>query len=141
MSGGALSSYTAIQNLRAQGAIPPQCEGPYWEVGLEITPYLRIDGVLEKQGPCWRLRAEEGKVYHIVWRGGLPKQEKEDEVTYGEYEERKGRVVFVPRVTFRVGDRVHVVGVLRGRWWGGKVSPECLGPYLVVNSIRPVERR
>lgn len=142
MGGGALSSYTAIQRLRAQGAIPPQCEGPYWEVGLNVNPHLRIEGVLEKEGRCWRLRAEDGRVYQIVWMGGIPMRENEKGVTYGVYEEQEGEMVFVPRVTYRPGDRVHVEGALYpDRWRGGNVPRGCPGPYLVVDSIRHVEGR
>ena len=120
--------------------VPPCVQRKKALLVSDISKFLRIDGVLEKQDPCWRLRTEEGEVYHIVWTGG-PSREKEDEVTYGEFEEREGRSGFVPRVTFRVGDRVHVEGVLRRRWWGRNVSPECPGPYLVVDSIRHVEER
>ena len=142
MGGGALSSNAVIQNLRARGLIPPQCDGPYWEVGLEITSHLRIDGVLEKKGRCWRLRAEDGTVYGLMWMGGLSKRETEREVTFGVYEERTGEMVFVPRVTFRVGERVHVEGALYpSQWRGGNVPRECPGPYLVVDTIRTVEKR
>lgn len=142
MGGGSLSSYTAIQLRRAEGAIPPQCEGPYWEVGLWVNPYLRIDGVLEKEGRCWRLRAEDERVYQIVWMGGVPMRENENEVTFGVYEEQEGEMVFVPRVTYRAGDRVHVEGALYpDRWYRGNVPRGCPGPYLVVHSIRPLETR
>ncbi len=140
VSGGAITSYTKIQELRKKGRIPPDCEGPYWGVGLDISPYVRLEGTLRKEKMCWYLDTNKGPTYTLVWTG-MVRVEKE-RVIYGEFETQEDETVFVPKTTLQVGDRVHVEGALYlGRWRGGNIPSECPGPYLVVDSIRHVEER
>jgi len=128
-----------LESLKKEGAIPPACDPPYWEVreafrlsGASrpaIVPYARVTGTLEREGECWRIRDNAGHVYTLIVR--RPFEPHKDTLYYIDWEHHQG-------IFLHPGDTLFVEGPVYPRW--PDLDGRCPGPYLFMRNGHPVER-